>query len=49
MNADIDNLINQSLLILNELHFIRADWFYAFIPLVLYLILANNKTRSKRN
>lgn len=49
MNADIDILLNQSLLILNDLHFVRADWFYAFIPLVLYLLLANNKTRSNRN
>jgi len=49
MNESMNILINESLLILNNLHFIRADWFYAFIPLILYLIFANNKTQSNRN
>ncbi len=49
MNESINILINESLIILNNLHFIRADWFYAFIPLILYLIFANNKTQSNRN
>ena len=49
MNESINILLNESLLILNNLHFVRADWFYAFIPLILYLIFANNKTQSNRN
>lgn len=49
MNESMNILMNESLLILNNLHFIRAGWFYAFIPLILYLIFANNKTQSNRN
>ena len=49
MNENYNILIDQALLILNSLHFIRSDWFYAFIPLALYLIIANRKTQSNRN
>lgn len=49
MNENLNILIDESLLVLNSLHFIRADWFYAFIPLILYLFFANNKTQSNRN
>jgi Ca-activated chloride channel family protein len=34
---------------LNALHFIRADWFYAFIPLIIYLYLYSNKTLNNKN
>ncbi len=49
MSESINNLINESMVILNNLHFVRADWFYAFILLILYLFFANNKTQSNRN
>lgn len=49
MDERLDILINESMVILNNLHFIRADWFYAFIPLLLYLLLASNKSQSNRN
>ena len=49
MNESMNTLITESLVIINNLHFIRASWFYAFIPLILYLIFANNKTQSNRN
>lgn len=35
--------------IINNLHFVRADWFYAFIPLLLYLFLFTTKTQSNKN
>jgi len=49
MNENLNILINESLIIFDNLHFIRADWFYAFIPLILYLFFANNKTQNNRN
>ena len=45
----INILLDESLIIFNSLHFIRADWFYAFIPLILFLFLASNKVQSNRN
>ncbi len=45
----INILLDESLIILNSLHFIRADWFYAFIPLILFLFFASNKVQSNRN
>ncbi len=32
-----------------SLHFIRADWFYAFIPLLLFLLVSYKKNRSNKN
>jgi len=49
MNETMNTIINESLIILNQLHFIRADWFYAFIPLLLFLLLLYKKTSNKKN
>ena len=49
MNETINSLINEAMPVLNNLHFIRVDWFYAFIPLILYLIFSINKTQSYQN
>ncbi len=49
INTPFNVFVNQALHILNNLHFIRADWFYAFIPLMLYLFFFRNKTQSNRN
>ncbi|MBE9567407.1 MAG: VWA domain-containing protein [Proteobacteria bacterium] len=34
---------------LEQLHFLRAQWFYAFIPLLLFLLLSLKKQRSNKN
>ena len=49
MNEILTNAMAEFTFIHNNLHFIRADWFYAFIPLMLYLILSYNKTSSNKN
>lgn len=49
MMDKLNILLDESLIILNSLHFIRADWFYAFIPLMLFLFFASNKVQSNRN
>jgi Ca-activated chloride channel family protein len=49
MNETINTLINETVSVLNNLHFIRADWFYAFIPLFLYLFFSYNKTGNDKN
>jgi len=45
----MNTIFNEALIILNNLHFIRADWFYAFIPLFLFLLLAYKKTASNKS
>ena len=45
MNA----VFNESLAILQQISFLRADWFYAFIPLLIYLFLYFNKTNNSKN
>lgn len=35
--------------ILENLHFIRVDWFFAFIPLCIYLWLSHNSTLNNKN
>lgn len=49
MNTPFNVIVNEAIHILNNLHFIRGDWFYAFIPLMLYLIFSSNKTQSDKN
>ncbi len=49
INTPFSVIVNETIHILNNLHFIRADWFYAFVPLILYLILAGNRTQSDKN
>ncbi len=49
MNDTVNTIFNEALIILNQLHFIRADWFYAFIPLLLFLLLSYKKTTNNRN
>ena len=45
----MNEIINNSRIILEQLHFIRADWFYAFIPLLLFLLLASKKKPGNKN
>jgi Ca-activated chloride channel homolog len=49
MNADFNVMMNHAVFILNNLHFIRADWFYAFIPLLLFLLLSLKRTGDSKN
>ena len=49
MNNNMNTIMNEALIILNDLHFIRADWFYAFIPLFLFLLLAYRQTTDNKN
>lgn len=36
-------------LILSQLHFVRPDWFYAFIPFLAYLLLASRQRLNSRS
>ena len=49
MNETLNSIINEMPLILDKLHFIRADWFYAFIPLFIYLWLSHKSPLNNRN
>jgi Ca-activated chloride channel homolog len=45
----MNEILNNSQAILEHLHFVRADWFYAFIPLILFLLLSLRKTLESKN
>ncbi len=48
-NISIQEAISEVLIIQNNLHFIRGDWFYAFIPLFLFLYLSYKTTLNNKN
>ena len=49
MNTPFSVLTAEAWQILEKLHFIRSDWFYAFIPLLIYLLLLSRKDQDNRN
>ena len=49
MNELFTLLLNEAPLIQDKLHFIRPEWFYAFIPLTLYLWLSLKITSNESN
>lgn len=49
MEQPIEQLGQQADIIMANLHFIRADWFYAFIPLILFLLLSYWKKQDDKN
>ena len=49
MNEALQQLINDWPLIRSQLHFVRPDWFYAFIPFLLYLLLASRRRQHSRS
>lgn len=49
MNTSFHVLLDDAAHVLSNLHFIRADWFYAFIPLVLFIMLMRNRAQSNKN
>jgi len=48
-NIPMQQAIDEALIIQNNLHFIRADWFYAFIPLLLFLYLLHKTRLNNKN
>ena len=48
-NISIQEAISEALIIQNNLHFIRGDWFYSFIPLFLFLYLSYKTTLNNKN
>ena len=49
MNTPFSVLTAEAWQILEKLHFIRSDWLYAFIPLLIYLLLLSRKDQDNRN
>ncbi len=49
MNEAMNTIIDEIPIILHSLHFLRADWFYAFIPLLLFLLLSYKKNSNNKN
>ncbi len=48
-NISMQQLIDEALIVQSSLHFIRADWFYAFFPLILFLLLSYKTTVNNNN
>lgn len=48
-DIDLQQVINEAMTIQENLHFIRADWFYAFIPLLLFLYLSYKTRLNDKN
>ena len=48
-NISMQQAINEALTIQNNLHFIRAYWFYAFIPLFLLLYFSYKTRLNNKN
>ena len=48
-NIWVQQAIDEALIIQSNLHFIRADWFYAFIPLFLFLYFSYKTRLNNKN
>lgn len=49
MDTLLNEITTQAIFILNNLHFLRGDWFYAFIPLILFVFFCYRKRASDKN
>ncbi len=49
MNALLNETLDNAVFIFNNLHFIRVEWFYAFIPLILFLFFSYKKISTNKN
>lgn len=49
MTALLNETLDKAVFIFNNLHFIRIEWFYAFIPLMLFLFFSYNKISTNKN
>ena len=45
----MNTLLNDSMAILQQIHFLRANWFFAFISLFIYIFLYFTKTSDSKN
>ena len=45
----MNTLLNDSMAILQQIHFLRANWFFVFIPLFIYIFLYVTKTSDSKN
>ena len=49
LNITLQDISREALTIMDSLHFIRNEWFYAFIPLLLFLFLSYRTRLNNRN
>lgn len=49
MDTSFNEMIDKAYFILSNLHFLRVEWFYAFIPLILFLFFSYYKTSTNKN
>ncbi len=45
----MNTLLNDSMAILQQIHFLRTDWFFVFIPLFIYIFFYFTKTSNSKN
>ncbi len=49
LNISLQEISSEALIILNDLHFVRIEWFYIFIPLFLFLFFSYRTKLNNRN
>ncbi len=49
LNITLQDISREALTIMDSLHFIRNEWFYAFIPLLLFLFFSYRTRQNNRN
>ncbi|MBT8118933.1 MAG: VWA domain-containing protein [Gammaproteobacteria bacterium] len=49
LNISLQDISQETLIILDSLHFVRSEWFYAFIPLLLFLLFSYRTRLNNRN
>jgi Ca-activated chloride channel homolog len=49
LNISLQDISREALIIMQNLHFVRSEWFYAFIPLLLFLFFAYRTRLNSRN
>ena len=49
LNISLQDIARETLTIMDSLHFIRSEWFYAFIPLFLFLLFSYRTRLNNRN
>jgi Ca-activated chloride channel family protein len=49
LNITLQDIGREALTIMDSLHFIRNEWFYAFIPLLLFLLFSYRSRQNNRN
>ena len=49
LNISLQDISREVLIIMDSLHFVRSEWFYAFIPLLLFLLFSYRTRLNNRN